>query len=247
MGGIGEIAAGLELFAASESSQPLFEMQGMDEESMAAFNGAMTEGDRLPWLECIDIVAREEIRPAFIGCKTECLRDNLFFIHESMADVLAWVYRQQLLVDKETTILAQLCHQIVIEDPLGYGMSGLSEKEIEGFLIAECFTDAAEERAAFEAFVAGKAAEKRVAAIEAHLAGLEVEAREGYLDGDGARHRPSEEELAAVVEAERVSFGDALARKDEEVMAKVMDAYDQLHGGGGAGWAAYPSDASVGS
>lgn len=116
-----------------------------------------------------------------------------------------------------------------------------------GSLAEAGFVDAAEERTAFEAFVAGKAAEKRVAAIEAHLAGFEAETREGYLDGDGARHCPDEEELAAAVEAERVSFGDSLARKDEEVIAKVMDAYDQLHGGGGAGWAAYPSYASVGS
>ena len=109
-----------------------------------------------------------------------------------------------------------------------------------GSLAEAGFADAAEERAAFEAFVAAKAAEKRAAAVETHLAGFEAEALAGSVDGGGVSHLPSEEELAAAVAAERTSFGDALARQDEEVMAKVMEAYDRLHGGGGPGWAESP-------
>lgn len=99
-------------------------------------------------------------------------------------------------------------------------LQGVYENSSFNGLVA--FTTQTEERAAFEQYLRDKAAEERRPGIDPHCEGLEEEMRGGYLDADGIEQHFSEEELRKMLEDER-------AQMDEEVIAKVMQAYDRLH------------------
>ena len=52
----------------------------------------------------------------------------------------------------------------------------------------------------------------------------------GYIDADGTERHWTEEELQSMLADERAQMDEEYGRKDEEVIAKVMEAYDRLHG-----------------
>lgn len=91
------------------------------------------------------------------------------------------------------------------------------------------FDTPADERAAFLLFLRDKAAEKRRPGIDLHCEGLEEELRDGYLDADGTKRHFSEEELQKMLADERARMDEEYGKKDEEVIARVMQAYDRLH------------------
>lgn len=92
------------------------------------------------------------------------------------------------------------------------------------------FDTPADERTAFMLFLRDQAAAKRKPGIDLHVEGLEEEMRGGYIDADGAEKHWSEEELQSMLAEERAQMDEEYGRKDEEVIAKVMEAYDRLHG-----------------
>lgn len=91
------------------------------------------------------------------------------------------------------------------------------------------FDTPADERAAFLLFLRDKAAEKRKPGIDLHCEGLEEEMRGGYLDADGTEKHWTEDELQSMLADERAQMDEEYGKKDEEVIAKVMQAYDRLH------------------
>lgn len=100
------------------------------------------------------------------------------------------------------------------------------------------------ERAAFEQFLREQAAEKRRPGIDLHIEGLEEEMRGGYIDVDGAEKHWSEEELRSMLAEERAQMDEEYGKKDEEVIAKVMEAYDRLHRRSLRNWAVHSGEAT---
>ncbi len=125
-----------ELFSATATSQLLFDMRGMTDETMEEFNGLHDARGNRNWAGCVELVAREGIEPTFIGCKSEAMEDNLFCIRESMAEILAWMYRERLLVDTSTKGIATLCAHMAHVNPLGWRRPRLYEKVVKDFLFA---------------------------------------------------------------------------------------------------------------
>ena len=95
------------------------------------------------------------------------------------------------------------------------------------FGIVVGYEGVADHRAAFEAFLADVAARKLEADIDEHLAGLEEELREGYIDADGTAHSFSEDEIARQLETERAAMREEYEPRDREVIAGIMQAYDE--------------------
>lgn len=101
------------------------------------------------------------------------------------------------------------------------------------------FDGPSDERMAFMLFLRDKAAAKRRPGIEEHCAGFEEEMREGYIDADGTERHWTEEELKSMLAEEFDRMDEEYAMKDEEVIAKVMEAYDRLHARELRNWAAH--------
>ncbi|WP_165043061.1 helix-turn-helix domain-containing protein [Adlercreutzia sp. ZJ138] len=91
------------------------------------------------------------------------------------------------------------------------------------------FDTPADERMAFMLFLRDQAAAKRKPGIDLHVEGLEEEMRGGYIDSDGTAKTWSEEEIESMLAEERAQMDAEYAKKDEEVIARVMEAYDRLH------------------
>ncbi len=129
-------SSGTALYAPDADSQLLFDMRGMTDASMEMFNSLVDPSGKRRWAECVWLIAEEGIDPIFIGCKTEALENNLLFIRESMADVLAWMFRERLLVDTERKSVSGLCKRMAERNPLGFPSSHLYEKAVKDFLFA---------------------------------------------------------------------------------------------------------------
>ena len=101
-----------------------------------------------------------------------------------------------------------------------------------GFCEAIGFDTADREREAFRSFVSDKAAESRRKAIQEHCEGLREEMEQGYVDEKGkTRHfLKAEIVLAAKEEADRMEAEQA--PRDEEVIDRIMEAYDRLQQAG---------------
>ena len=125
-----------DLFSATPSSQLLFHMQGMTDETMGEFNAPHDARGNRNWAGCVKLGACEGIDPTFIGCKSVSMEDNLFCIRESMADVLAWMYRERPLMDTGTKGVAALCARMARVNPLGWRQPRLYEKVVKDFLFA---------------------------------------------------------------------------------------------------------------
>ena len=121
---------------ADVDSQLLYEMVGMDDGLAIRFNRLVDNRGRHDWSSCVDMLRQNGIEGRFIGCRSETLEDNLLFVRESMPHVLAWLFRERLLVDPGTRTLVALCRKMASEDPLGYRMPSLYEKVIKDFLFA---------------------------------------------------------------------------------------------------------------
>ena len=106
------------------------------------------------------------------------------------------------------------------------------------------FSSPAAERTAFEQFLLAKAAEKRKPGIDLHIEGLEEEMRGGYLDADGAERHWTDGEIQSVLADERAQMDEEFGKRDEEVIAKVMEAYDRLHGRSLRNWAVHSGEAT---
>ena len=91
------------------------------------------------------------------------------------------------------------------------------------------FDTPTDERMAFLMFLRDKAAEKRKPGIDLHIEGMEDEMRGGYIDSDGTTKEWSEEEIQSMLAGERARMNKEYGKKDEEVITKVMEAYDRLH------------------
>lgn len=96
-----------------------------------------------------------------------------------------------------------------------------------GELVA--FSTPKEERSAFESFLSEQAAAKRKPGIDQHCEGLEEELRDGYLDADGTERHWSEDEIQSMLADERSRMDEEYGKKDEEVIARVMQAFDRQH------------------
>ena len=83
--------------------------------------------------------------------------------------------------------------------------------------------------AAGDQFLRDQAAAKRRPGIDLHIEGLEEEMRGGYIDSDGTTKEWSEEEIQSMLAGERARMNKEYGKKDEEVITKVMEAYDRLH------------------
>ena len=124
------------LFNAGTSSQLLFEMRGMDDGRARKFNSFVDAGGHRAWADCVAFLKSEGIEPVFVGPASESMESNLLFIRESMADVLAWMYRERLLVDTSCTGIRELCERMAESNPLGFRIPGLYEKAVKDFLFA---------------------------------------------------------------------------------------------------------------
>ena len=124
------------LYNADAKSQLLYEMVGMDDGLAARFNRLVDDRGRRDWSRCVAMLRQNGIEARFIGCRSEALEDNLLFVRESMPHVLAWIFRERLLVDSGTRTLGALCRKMASENPLGYRMPSLYEKVIKDFLFA---------------------------------------------------------------------------------------------------------------
>lgn len=101
-----------------------------------------------------------------------------------------------------------------------------------------------DERMAFMLFLRDQAAAKRRPDIEDHCAGFEEELRGGYIDADGTEKHWTEEEIRSMLADERAQMDEEYGRKDEEVILKVMEAYDRLHHSELRNWAAHSGEAA---
>lgn len=128
-----------ELFSATSDSQLLFHMSGMTDESASVFNALVDARGRRDWAGCVELVTREGIEPVFAGCKSAVMRNNLLYIRESMADVLAYLYCERLLANTHVTVVSTLCRRMEVRNPLGWRMRGLYEKVVKDFLCAAFF------------------------------------------------------------------------------------------------------------
>ena len=124
------------LYTADANSQLRYEMVGMDDGLATRFNRLVDDRGRRDWSGCVDMLSRNGIEARFIGCRSETLEDNLLFVRESMPHVLAWIFRERLLVDPDMRTLGALCRKMTSENPLGYRMPSLYEKVIKDFLFA---------------------------------------------------------------------------------------------------------------
>ena len=106
------------------------------------------------------------------------------------------------------------------------------------------FDSPIERREAFEGFLREKAAEKRKPGIDLHCEGLEEELRGGWLDADGVEQHYTEQQIQTMLIEERVVMDKEFGEKDEEVIGKVMEAYDRQHGRELRNWAVHSGKAS---
>lgn len=127
------------LFSATPDSQLLFRMSGMTDEAADQFNALVDARGKRDWAGCVELVAREGIEPVFAGCKSAVMRNNLLYIRESMADVLAYLYRERLLASTHVADVSTLCRRMEQRNPLGWRMRGLYEKVVKDFLCAAIF------------------------------------------------------------------------------------------------------------
>lgn len=106
------------------------------------------------------------------------------------------------------------------------------------------FDTPTDERMAFMLFLRDQAAAKRKPGIDLHIEGLEEEMRGDRIDADGTEGHWSEEELQSMLANERAQMDEEYGRKDEEVIRKVMEAYDRLHHSELRNWAANSGEAT---
>lgn len=124
------------LFDAGTDTQLLFELRGMGDDDAEDFNRLSdARGDR-GWDACSKLLAARGVDADFVGCKSEVLENNLLYVRDGMAEMLAWLYRESLLVDTGTTSLAALCERMVRQNPLGFRVLGVYEKAVKDLLVA---------------------------------------------------------------------------------------------------------------
>lgn len=97
-----------------------------------------------------------------------------------------------------------------------------------GFCETVGFDTAEQERQAFRDFVSDKAAEKRRKAIEEHCAGLKEEMEQGYIDEKGKTRSYLKAQILVATHEEAERMEAEQAAKDEEVIERILEAYDRL-------------------
>ena len=99
-----------------------------------------------------------------------------------------------------------------------------------GFGEAVGFDTEAEERDAFRSFVSDKAAEQRRTVIEERCDVLRTEMEQGYVDEKGKTRHFLKADIVLAVHEEAARIEEEQSERDEEVIGKIMDAYDRMHG-----------------
>lgn len=108
------------------------------------------------------------------------------------------------------------------------------------------FDSPKQERDAFEKFLLAQAAAKRKPGIDEEIAATEEELRGSYGTPDGMTKHFTEEEIQKWLEEQRASMDVHFGKKDEEVIAKIMKAYERLHHSELRNWAVYSGEATPG-
>lgn len=124
------------LFNVSQGSRIEFELPGMTDEQIHEFNSLRDERGHRNWSECIAFLSRRGIRPEYRGYFSSVFEDNLVLIRESMPRILAWMYKESLLVDRSCKEIPKLCGRLKTRNPLGLSRSDVYEKAIKDFLFA---------------------------------------------------------------------------------------------------------------
>lgn len=96
-----------------------------------------------------------------------------------------------------------------------------------------------DERAQFELYLRQEAAKKRKPSIDLEVETVEEEMRDGYIDADGTEKSFTEDEIETALEGERRQLEDEFEKRDEEVIRKIMEAYDRLHARELRNWAVH--------
>lgn len=106
-----------------------------------------------------------------------------------------------------------------------------------GDLVA--FDSPEQERGAFERFLRDKAAEKRKPGVDEELEEYEDAMRETWPESD-----TKEEDIRRELEKARKEVDQGFGKKDEEVISKIMSAYDRLHRRELRNWAVHSGEAT---
>lgn len=122
------------LFNASKSSKIEFELPGMTVEQALEFNLLFDEHGRRNWAGCIDYLSNHSIRPRFSRIPCETFEDNLVMIRDSMPSILAWLYRESMLIDRECRSIPVLCKRLQQQNPLCFSRTDTYDKAVKDFL-----------------------------------------------------------------------------------------------------------------
>ena len=124
------------LYNAGTSSQLLFRMDGMTKGMADEFNSLKDSKGHRAWSDCVDLIANNHLNPVYLGTRGTVLKHNLLMLSSDMDRILAWLFRESLLMDRSCKELSSLCERMEAKDPLGYGIPELYEKRIKDFLFA---------------------------------------------------------------------------------------------------------------
>ena len=132
-----QFASAPTLYNAGGSTQFLYEIEGMDDAGMEAFNGLRKTVKRNRWLAATQMYREMEWNAKYIGTANPVTEGNFFLIRESMPELMAWIYKRALLEDYPNSLsFVSLATQLADENPLGYPSKIVYEKAIKDFLFA---------------------------------------------------------------------------------------------------------------
>lgn len=125
------------LYNAGNSTQFLYEIEGMDDDGMNLFH-ELAHSKSNPWTKVSELYKSRNWNARFIGTANPVTSDNLFFIRDSMESIMACVFKHALLEDytSEGRSLTGICKYLCENNPLNFRNTAIYEKAIKDFLIA---------------------------------------------------------------------------------------------------------------
>lgn len=132
------IASPPTLYNVNKTSALLYEIVGMDDDYMERWNTVeQWSRDRKKWTSISRLYNEMGWQARFIRANNPQTAKNLFYIRESMVNLLAWIYKRSLLERYPgNDSFVVLTEQLKEENPLGYPDVNVYEKVIKDFLYA---------------------------------------------------------------------------------------------------------------
>lgn len=133
------VASPPTLYNVTKTSGFLYEVDGMDDKGMETWNAIKDHAPRgeNKWTYACRYFREQGWTAHFLRTNNPQTSKNLFYVRESMTDLLAWIYKRALLEDyPNSSDFITLSRELAEENPLNYPNPDLYEKVIKDWLFA---------------------------------------------------------------------------------------------------------------